>query len=509
MSRRRNPASLFCLIVIGGLISAARAEPPAAKTAADAELTRLETLADAQQARIEQLEATLTAAAAHPQEADRTAQMKAQIREVLSDSAFRESLLPPTTQAGYQWGFYIRSSDDKFTMLANVLLQFRWTHYATRSENRYLAPGFRRSDHTGFDLARARFRLYGNVYSKDLTYFLLLDMSAPGGYDAQLRYAWVNYRFADEFQTGAGVFRMASTRADASWAGGMPMTEYPMSNALFGLWRGVGVRFWGSLLKGRGEYYLDIVNSLSEAYPRTIVNDEDLYALGHDNNPAVVFRTLWDVLGEQVAHKDDDAHFSDPCDLAFHEEPALNIGGHYAFNEDRHDGLTPVPYARRTFFRKGGFGVTNSDGLQLHQIGLDAGFKYRGFSATAEYVVRVLDVREAARAPFSPLFLATGDSSTSVQHGGYLQCGYFLPIPGLERKLEMVGRLEGITINTGGHEGTWIYSGGLNYYIDGHRVKLQTDVTKISEVPLASPSYSLANVNDDALIWRVQLQLVF
>ena len=89
-----------------------------------------------------------------------------------------------------------------------------------------------------------------------------------------------------------------------------------------------------------------------------------------------------------------------------------------------------------------------------------------------------------------------------------MQAGYFLPIPGLEKKLEAVARVGGISVNTEGSEGTWIYSGGLNYYFEGNRVKLQTDVTKITEVPISAGGW-LGNVNDDALIWRVQLQVAF
>ena len=94
-------------------------------------------------------------------------------------------------------------------------------------------------------------------------------------------------------------------------------------------------------------------------------------------------------------------------------------------------------------------------------------------------------------------------------HGAYLQMGYFLPIAGLEDKLEAVVRVGGIASNNGGREGTWEYSAGVNYYIEGNKVKLQTDVTKVSEVPISDNYSSLANVNDDALIWRVQLQFAF
>ena len=70
-------------------------------------------------------------------------------------------------------------------------------------------------------------------------------------------------------------------------------------------------------------------------------------------------------------------------------------------------------------------------------------------------------------------------------------------------------RVGGISVLNGGQEGTWEYAAGLNYYIEGNSVKLQTDVTKVSEVPISSSSHSLANVNDDALIWRIQLQFAF
>jgi len=111
--------------------------------------------------------------------------------------------------------------------------------------------------------------------------------------------------------------------------------------------------------------------------------------------------------------------------------------------------------------------------------------------------------------PLAPLYAATGDDSTNAQHGGYVQAGYFLPIPGWEKRLEAVARVGGISALSGGQEGTWEYAAGLNYYIEGHNVKVQMDVTKVSEAPVADSYTSLANVNDDALVWRVQLQVAF
>lgn len=507
MSGRLSRTWLFGVLAVGVLaLPALATDLPSTQ---DADVARLEALLAAQQKQIEQLEQQVAARAQDEMDAARTEQMKEQIREVLSESEFRESLMPSTLQAGYDNGFFIRSSDDKFKMKFNGLVQFRFTHYATRSDNRYLSPGMRRNDRTGFDLARLRAKVSGHVYTKDLTYLLELDMSQASGYDTRVNYAWVNYRFMEEFQVMAGVFRTQSTRADTESTATMQMVEYPMMNAVFGLATGTGVRFWGNLMEGKGQYNLDIVNSLSNPATRTITTDEALLATGHDSNPAVVFRTVWAILGGHCLHPDDAGRWTAPCDMAIHDEPALNVGFHYAFNEDWHDGTLQYPFARSTLFRSGGFGTVSSEGTQMHQIGADAQFKYMGFSVLGEYAARIIDIRDANSAPYTPLFLLSGDDSTTVQHGAYVQCGYFLPIPGFERKFEVVGRLGGIVANVGGGEGTWTYAAGLNYYIDGHNVKLQTDVTRVDEVPIANSTYSLANVNDNALIWRVQLQVAF
>jgi len=50
-------------------------------------------------------------------------------------------------------------------------------------------------------------------------------------------------------------------------------------------------------------------------------------------------------------------------------------------------------------------------------------------------------------------------------------------------------------------EATWEYAGGVNWYFRGDDVKLQADVTKVSEVPITSSPHTLANVNDDALFF--------
>src|SRR5262245_24059685 len=109
-------------------------------TGTEDKVAKLEALLEAQQRRIADLEQQVSAASGADVDKARAEEMKRQIREVLSEREFRESLIPSSVQAGYDGGFYIGSPDGNFKMKFNGDLQFRWTHYATRSDNRYLLP---------------------------------------------------------------------------------------------------------------------------------------------------------------------------------------------------------------------------------------------------------------------------------------------------------------------------------------------------------------------------------
>ena len=507
VTRTRRCAFLALALVAGLAGRAARAAPPdrqsrAEQAAPHDRLADLEQRLAEQQGRIDQLQQQLVSQQRSDEDAARVEGMRRQIREILSEQEFREQLMPTTMLAGYDKGFYIRSSDERFALRINGRMQFRWTHYATRSENRYLAPGLRRDDRTGFDVQRLRLTFGGHAWSEDLTWRIELDAGRSSSYDARVQYAWLNYKVSEELQFMAGIFKLASTRAQVTSSASLQFVDRSVTDAVFELGRGLGVRVWGRLLEKRLEYMLDIVNSLNGANNRTITPDP----AEHDNNPALLARLVWHALGDDPV-KD----FAEQADLDLRETPALDFGFSYAFNDDQGDAGTtriPFPSTRRTGVR-GGFGLTSTNGLQINQFGFDSAFKHLGFSATGEYFVRIVDPRRAGRTPFTPWWVLTGQDDTTVMQGAYVQVGYFLPIPGLEKKLEAVARVGGISTVARGQEGTWEYAGGLNYYIEGQKIKLQTDVTKVSEVPISSSSHSLANVNDDALIWRVQLQVAF
>ncbi|MBI5865118.1 MAG: hypothetical protein HZB38_11545 [Planctomycetes bacterium] len=499
MNKWRRISALAC--VCFGVNSLAWSEDAVAASSADERVQQLEERIAASSRRLEELTRLAGADETAQVDKQRIEALKQQIREVLSEQEFRSSLMPSAVTAGYDGGFYIGSSDEKFLLKFNGMTQVRFTHYGTRSDNRYLLPRFERDDRTGFDVARIRLMLTGYAYSKDLTYNITIRADSPDAYDSRIHYAYVNYRFADEFQVRAGVFRLASTRQQVQSDANFQFVDRSMFDAVYGLGIGTGVRFWGKLFDKRLEWFIDVVNSLNSPASRTITPDP----AEQDNTPALLARLVWHALGDEPG-KD----FALDPDLQPHQNPALDFGFHYAFTDDQGDrnGLR-IPYPLPRSVGRGGFGLTRSLGLQIHQFGFESAFKWQGFSASGEYVVRVLDPRRAGRRPYTPLWLLTGEDSTVAQHGAYVQAGYFLPIPGLENKLEVAARIGGISTLAEGHEGSWEYTGCVNYYIHGNNVKLNFEVTKIQEAPISSAQNGLANVNDDALEFRVQMQVAF
>lgn len=496
---RRGLTGTLALSVLSSLAFAG----DAATSDKGKQVDRLEALLQAQQQQISQLEKQVSAFSTQDQELQRVDAMKQQIREVLSEREFRESLMPSVTQAGYDNGFYIGSSSGDFFLRINGRVQFRFTHAGIQSRNHYLRPRLQRDDRTGFDVQRLRITFSGHTYSKDLTYHIQLRSEAPEAYNTVAHYAWANYRFSDEFQVKAGIFRLASTREQTTSSANLQFVDRSMTDAVFGLGIGLGVRIWGQLFDKTVDYYFDVVNSLNSPGNRTITPDP----AEHDNNPAIVLRLVCHALGEEYGED-----FEHQADLEFHQSPAWDFGFHYAFNEDDGDLRTtriPFPANRRFLGSTGGFGLTTTNGLQINQFGLDTAFKYMGFSATGQYVLRIVDPRNANSRPFTPWSRLTGDGSTTVQHGGLVQVGYFLPIPGHENQFEAVARVDGISALANDQEGSWEYAAGINYYIKGDKVKLQADVAKIFEAPISSSASTLPNVNDDILMFRVQLQVSF
>lgn len=499
-------ASLAALLLTMSLASAdaSRSVTPQNQDDLAERVGELQATIASQQARLSELERQLAAGGGDVEMA-RSEALKTQLRELLGDDEFRKSLFPPEPAlAGYDGGFFVKNADDTFKLKINGGTQFRYSYYHSQDANQYLVAGRKRDDRSGFEWTRARLNLNGNLFSKDFTYRIEFNV-APSFAPV---FFWFNYRFADEFQTRVGLIQTANTRQQVTAPFNTQTIDKPMVDYVFGTGTAVGVEFHGELFNKRLDYYVDVVNTFNGAGNNILTPDGPEI----DPSPAIAARVVWHALVPENCPRDYDPiyDFITHMDLPCHQDPVLDLGFHYAFNDVQYErGGTRIPFPNHNPFVPGGFGLTNSSGLQINQFGWDAAFKYRGFSLMGEYILRIQDVRRAGRPVSTPLWVLTGDDSTTAQQGAYVQAGYFLPIPGHENKVEVVGRVGGISTIAGGQEGAWEYTGGVNYYIQGNRMKLQAELTRIPEAPISTSAGGIANVNDDVTLFRVQLQVLF
>jgi len=496
------------LLLLGPVAAMAGGPGDGALASADREalkdqIDRLESLIERQDQTLQRQDETIAELQKQVQrpdaslEAARVDQVRELVGEVMRNSEFRESLFPDTVQVGYDKGFYLRSADEQFLLKINGRLAMRYTYYNDQKRNRSVAVRQRFSDRSGLEIERLRVGFSGHLWGKNLTYRIEADGDTDGQHRWKNQYAWMAYKFADELRVRVGLFKVPFGRQETENSGRLMLVDRGLANEVFNLDRSLGVAVFGTLLDKKLDYWVAVTNGWDNENDRFGRSDPDREM---DQNPAVVARLVWHALG---------TYGKGESDLSYHEDPALEVGLSFGYMDDNGDNATPtLIYAIPDFFRDGfgGFANTNTNGTNLTQFGADAGFKWRGLAATAEYWLRIVDVSDTNLLGLAaPYFVATADDDTFHQQGLQAQVGYFL----IPKKLELAARVGAVWDIGPGSEGVWEYAGGLNYYLQGHNCKLQVDVTKINELPIRGSSANFADVNDDVTMFRAQLQVAF
>lgn len=103
--------------------------------------------------------------------------------------------------AGYDKGFYIRSTDGNFTLKLNAMIQMRYF-----ANWRDLDPGDGDETEAGFTLARAPVIFSGNVLSPKLTYWMILQSGRVDGHTF-MEECRINYEFDNGLFVQIGRFR--------------------------------------------------------------------------------------------------------------------------------------------------------------------------------------------------------------------------------------------------------------------------------------------------------------
>lgn len=410
--------------------------------------------------------------------------------------------------AGYDKRFYIKSADDQFKLEFDTRLQFRY-YYAQTDDggNNVMADGTRPtppsdngvdSSAHGFELERARIYLRGHVLN-DWNFKIALAGGDDSG-DAYLYTYELSHNFMDELGIHLGRFKGPFGKQETTSSGALMMIDRSLANEVFNIDRVTGVELYGTIDMGDAKpgYRIMAFNGLQN-------NNENPF-VDNDNSVGVAARLAVPLMG--ATQKD----FANESDLAFHDNPVMQIGTSFAYGNDRdEDNFAGGESDTYEFLGKGIDGRTDiyELGGEMTMFGADVAFKYQGLSLIAEGFIQCIDGdlgEIAGESDFASPNRSSGmiDGAELDNYGWYTQAGYFV----VPETFELVSRVSGVCVDSAND--CYEYAGGWNYYISGQDLKLSMDVTYIDDLPLSSSSPNFHGIQNNSLfLFRTQLQFQF
>jgi len=358
-----------------------------------------------QRAYIEQLEKRVES-----QEAKNEARAKAQAEAIAK---------LPAIDAGYDGGFYLKSKDKPFSMVANGLGQFRYTFFNSTGGGH---------GNQNFDVALGRLALSGVMFDPKLSYFLQLQGSTLGNNNnITMLDWWTSYNFAPELATQAGRFVLPYSRQFYTPPSQLLFADLSQADYAFNLPRSIGGHVSGKI--GRLSYDAAVLNSIRA-----------LDAPGQQNfgtNVAALGRLEYDILAPYG--------YSETSPMPV-KDPQLSVGLGFAYN----------PVDGTSSFQN----LKNKDSTT--NVTLDLGYRWDRLSFQAAGYYR--------RDDYTTPGLGHGND-----WGGYSQAGFYL----IPQKLELAGQVSGVKFDklnvAGVFRKTMAYTVGVNYYVHSHNLKFQLD----------------------------------
>lgn len=449
-------------------------------------IAQLEALMKAQQSKIKNLTGQVEDLQSRSTESARIAEVRKVVHELLADSNFRESLYPDVQQVGYDNGFYIKSSDEKFLLKISGYGHIRWTGQNRQTDNPRRQGSQPQDDINGFEIEEIFLIFSGHIHDPKLTYKIVAITDTDAANNISTYNAYINYALAKEFQVTAGLVKLPFGRQWLNSKSSLQFVDRSAATYAFNVDRSIAVAAHGTIAE-KLTYIMGVANGAANANDSP--SQDEL-----DTNFAYAARTVAHILGKPIFTEND---------VAFTKDPSLEVGMSFAYLDDNGD-VNPgawysIPDRIRYGRGIGGNGGADLTGSDVLQMGADAAFRYRGFSATAEYFMRIVD----SDTRFSAWELGTGRRDSIHLQGGYFQLGYFV----IPKKLEVAGRMGGVWDN--GNDNVWDWTLGVNYYpYESYNFVIQADYTRMAEAPTTVTGANWSQ-NDEIDMFRVQLQFKF
>jgi hypothetical protein len=346
----------------------------------------------------------------------------------------------------YDGGFVLaRTEDGAFSLKINALAQTRYT---------LLEPEHGKQNRT-FDITQARLAISGNVFHPKLSYFLQYSSkTTTDNSQVTMLDWWLQYQFSPLLKVRGGRLPFPYSRQLSSSPGNLLLPDLSASDYAFNLQRAIGVHVGGRWQRLGYDFFTgNSIRALDSSGQQNVGRDM-----------AMVGRLEFDILVPYGYLE------SSPAPVT---APQFSVGLAAARN--------PVDEASKL--------QNVLPGDRTTSVTLDAGFRWQRFTLQAAGYFRHNEIEKAGR-------------PDNEDWGYYGQAGYYL----LPQRLELVGRIAEVLFDKANNPATMgnvtEYTVGLNYYIRGHNIKLQTDYSLLDKSP-----FSGGHANDHRL--RLQAQLLF
>ena len=178
----------------------------------------------------------------------RAEEVKALVREVLSDAETRASLLDSSMTAGHNGKhFYLASADGNYLMEIDGQFMFRHI-WNDRGGIDGTAGNKVDGNAEGFQLRRTKLGFSGHAIDPKLTYKIKFEFSRATG-AAALEEGWIAYEVADGLKLKAGLFYPQFTREEMVSSSKQQAVERSITNDLFTIdyTQGVALEYAGAL----------------------------------------------------------------------------------------------------------------------------------------------------------------------------------------------------------------------------------------------------------------------
>jgi hypothetical protein len=362
--------------------------------------------------------------------------------------------LAPNLNTGYKEGFYLETLDKKFRLNISGRLQFRY-EFLDRDEGG--------EDTSSFLVRRARLGFKGHTFGPNIKY--QVQAAFDEGKDAHLLDYYFNMTHIPAMNVQFGQYKVPFNRHRVTSSAELQLIDRSEANEVFNLNRQIGITLHSQkLLDEKFEYAFGFYNgsSVTDRGASDGKNKES-----NDNNKHLfLLRAAYNPFGE-FGYSEGDLEYS--------ETLKATIGGAVGFSSDEIE-----------------IGGSEEDVDTTRVVG-ELGLKYRGFSFLTEGYYRHRDAGKLAGAI---------SRENIVDTGFFTQAGYFI----IPKRLELAGRFSLVDFDDNVFfddlDTVREYTGGLNYFFNGHRNKLQASVVKIEDDLHTGK-------DEDAYKFQLQYQIYF